>query len=448
YRGISQLLPGHYLLHSDGKIKISSYWEIPTASPDNELTEDQAVDQFRELFGKSVQRRLVSDVPVTAFLSGGLDSSIAVAEMANRYSGVVNTFTIGIEGVDPGDELAHARRVADHFSTRHTETLLTPDEFVAQMTPLTALRDAPLSVPNEIMISSMSRSIRDFGKVVLSGEGADELFGGYGRIFRSALDWARMREIGNHSLATTGSQAVENLVAKYGSISTEKLPEFFIGQYAYNAAPERSSVLAEDYWSDGSIDEQARQVFESAFSRVSHLEPEAQFLSVFVGLHLPSLLERLDRSTMAESIEGRVPFLDHEIVEFAMGLPLKFKMRWNSDDTERESKDLNSDQYSEKLDTTKWLIKEAYRDRLPEGIVERTKLGFPSPLNTVLREPLYKLAREVLLDQSTLASCFFNRAEIERLVLSDEPNISHHDAHKVWQLTEIGLWYQSTGVGA
>jgi asparagine synthase (glutamine-hydrolysing) len=443
YQEISQLLPGHFLLYKDGRIRVQSYWEIPSTPADITLTEDQAVEHFRKLFGKSVERRLVSDVPVTAFLSGGLDSSVAVAEMADRYSGTINTFTIGIEGGDLGGDLVHARSVADMYGTRHTEISLSPDDFVAQMEPLTALRDAPLSVPNEVMIASMAHSIRDYGKVVLSGEGADELFGGYGRIFRSALDWERMHDASRDVGGATRRVAVENLATKYGAVPTDNMPDFFVDQYAYNGIAERSAVLAEDFWSSGVADDSARATFHEAFSRVSHLEPQAQFLSVFLRLHLPSLLERLDRSTMTESVEARVPFLDHELIEFAQSCPINFKMRWNSRGAEQNSKELNSSQYSEKLDMTKWLIKAAYRDRLPSGVVDRVKVGFPSPLNTSLREPLYKLAREVLLDKSTVDSGFFNRDEIEQLVLSEDRDITHQEAHKVWQLTEIGLWYKS-----
>lgn len=446
YNEISQLLPGHYLVFSNGKIQIEKYWGIPTAGPDPEVDEAEAIERFRELFGRSIERRLVSDVPVTAFLSGGVDSSIVVAEMAQRYEGTVNTFTIGIEGFDPGNESLYAREVARMYGTHHNELVMTADEYVDLMVPLTRLRDAPLSLPNEIMISVMSKEIRKYGKVVLSGEGGDELGGGYGRIFRSALDWSRMQEInaaGRGGSHPWSGELIENLVAKYGSIRTDDLATFFLQQYSYNSIEERASVLHPDIWADGAADASARSVFESAFAEVAHLEPQAQFFWVFPRLHLQTVLERLDRSTMSESLEARVPYLDHEMVEFMQSLPVHLKSRWESDEAEGKARFLNSDQYSEKLDITRWVQKAAYRDQVPQGVIERVKVGFPTPVNTAMRKPLYKLAREVLLDRSARESGLFDNAEIDRLVLTDDPNLSHHEAFKVWLLVEIGLWHNS-----
>lgn len=446
YKEISQLSPGHYLSYSDGATQIQRYWRVPVTSANTEtvINEKEQCSIIREAIGSAVEKRLISDVPVTAFLSGGLDSSILVREMVKRYSGTVRTFTIGVDDYDPGGESIHARSVSEYCNTEHFEMNLSSQAYVDLIAPLIALRDGPLGVPNEVLIYAMSKAVREHGKVVLSGEGADELFGGYGRIFRSGLDWTRMQLLANKQI---GSSSVEqtlrqNLLQKYGTTTSPSVVDHFLGQYAYTQPALRSTLLHPDVWKEAQAVNVSKILFDAAFAEVEHIEPQSRFLWIFTAIHLPGLLERLDRSTMAASIEGRVPFVDHEVVETALNIPLNLKLKWKSEDARRHAQSLNSDQISESLDITKYILRAAYRDQLPKSVLERKKVGFPVPLNGSIRGPLFKLAREVLLDRSTLQSGLFQDTELEKMV-ETEHQTDHRSAINVLMILGVAIWYNN-----
>ncbi len=446
YKEISQLRPGHYLSYSDGNTRIQRYWKAPITSANTGpvINEEEQCSIIREKIGSAVEKRLISDVPVTAFLSGGLDSSILVAEMVKRYPGTVRTFTIGVDNYDPGGESIHARSVSEYCGTEHFDMKLSSQAYVDLISPLVALRDGPIGVPNEVLIYAMSNALGEHGKVVLSGEGADELFGGYGRIFRSGLDWTRMQAAANKQFGCSSlEQALrQNLLQKYGTTNPPSVVDHFLGQYAYTPPVVRSTLIHPDVWNQAQAENMAKLQFDAAFTEVEHIDPQSRFVWIFTTMHLPGLLERLDRSTMAASIEGRVPFVDHEVVEHALNIPLNLKLKWKSEDARRKAQHLNSDQISETLDITKYILRAAYRDQLPKSVLERKKVGFPVPLNGSLRDPLFKLAKEVLLDSSTLQSGLFQQTALEKMV-ETEHNTDHASATNVLMVLGIAIWYNN-----
>ena len=446
YREIQALSPGHYLIFEDGKLSVQQYWEIPVVAAPPDHGEAFYQQGIRDKLKQAVKRRLVSDVPVCCFLSGGLDSSIIAYEMAALQSEPINTFAIGFADDPAGNELHYARLVAEHCRTQHTEILLRTDAYLERLPELVRLRDAPLSVPNEIAIYEMSLQLKQTATVVLSGEGADELFAGYGRIFRSPLDFQRMQLLQSDEQVLNGparEALTSNLRSKYGSLAIRDELTHFLQQYEYCSFNERRRWLDDGLWAATDNDCYCRQVFADAFSTAVPLDLHRRYMWVFEKLHLVGLLQRLDSSTMAASVEGRVPFVDHELVEFAMAMALHYKLRWRSDGHMVMASLLNSDQISETYDVTKYILRSAYRGLLPDAVLDRRKVGFPVPLHHMMGVGFLDYTRSVLLDSSIAQSGLFNTSAVRKLLMQPGSFKEHREALKVWMLLNLALWYNA-----
>jgi asparagine synthase (glutamine-hydrolysing) len=290
----------------------------------------------------------------------------------------------------------------------------------------------------------MSREFGGGAKVVLSGEGADELFGGYGRIFRSALDYQRLQLLksGDGDVSGSARDALEaNLHSKYaGPVAGDELSHF-LQQYEYCSFDERSHWLNADLWSSTDNDRYCRQVFAEAFREAESLELHQRFMWVFEKLHLVGLLQRLDSSTMAAGVEGRVPFVDHELVEFVVSMPLRYKLRWRSQGHMLVASLLNSDQISETYDVTKYILRAAYKDILPDAVIERRKVGFPVPLQRMMGAGFIERARDVLLDPSIARGDLFDGPALQELLKRPDVFDVHRTALKVWMLLNLAIWH-------
>ena len=253
-----------------------------------------------------------------------------------------------------------------------------------------------------------------------------------------------MQAIANKQIGKNGleQELRQNLLQKYGTTNSPSVVDHFLAQYAYTPAAVRATLLHPDVWNEGRAEKVSKTLFNAAFTEVDGIEAQSKFLWIFTTMHLPGLLERLDRSTMAASVEGRVPFVDHEVVEHALNMPFNLKLKWKSADARRQAQSLNSDQISENFDVTKYILRAAYRDQLPKSVLERKKVGFPVPLNGSLRDPLFKLAREVLLDSSTLHSGLFQQAAREKIV-ETEHKTDHQSAINVLMLLGVAIWYNN-----
>jgi len=389
FDGITQLLPGHRLVvEAGGSPRIERYWEIPADRETLELDDATAIAMVTETLDRAVEARLVADVPFGAYLSGGLDSSLVVALMAKKHSFPIKTYSTGFEE-DGYNEFPYARMVADAYKTQHTEILLTQDRYFELLPRLIRYKDAPLGVPNEVPLWQMSEVLKKDITVVLSGEGADELFGGYGRIFRSAL---QLEERGFS-----------------GDVASE-----FLKLYGYFGETALSSYLSNDLLADSTAMAHGRDTLRAAFDAVRHLPPVRQFLWVFQKHHLPGLLQRLDTTTMAAAVEGRVPFVDHHLVELGHRLPTSLKLRWKSDAAARDAASLTADKISEIYDTPKWVLRQVGLNLLPEAVVTRKKVGFPVPLGKWLGGKLKQTASEVLLSDKARQRGIINAPAIER----------------------------------
>ena len=360
FRSVRQLPAGHKMVISDDRFEVQRWWRL-RYDPKPALTLAQAADDVEDLMRTAVKRRLVSDVPLGCFLSGGLDSSTVLSFMSELSDEPVRTFSIGFDEGWASDELPAARSTAQAFGTRHHEIRLGPDEFLRLMPTAVWHRDEPLAEPSEIPLLALSRMAREHVTVVLSGEGGDELFGGYpkyrvdalldraGRAGRAVLGEHTLRGLaGWHRLPRRARMAVAALAT---AAPGERWPAWF--------GADRQAGLSSD----------GLRPLDSVLADIdAGLDPLDRMLALDVETYLvDNLLVRGDKMTMAASIEGRMPLLDHDLAEYAARLPGQLKASpWR----------------------TKIVIREVARRRLPASLLSRKKVGFAVPVASWFRGSL------------------------------------------------------------
>ncbi len=402
FKGIYQLPAGHYLtISADMEIKIESYWELPSEfNFDKEYNEDEIYSLFKEEVNNSIKRRMLADVTVGAYLSGGVDSSL-IAAITSKYSeGSVNTYTIGFPELN---EFEYARLVADRYKTNHHEIVMDEVDYFKMMEEIIKYKDAPLGVPNEIPLAQMSQVLKRDITVVLSGEGADELLGGYGKIFRSPFDFVNVDKN-----------------------KKDDFYSYFIEKYEYVPRSIRNKYLKCKYPLRKEFDD----AIKADFSNKSNEENVFRF---FYKYHVKGLLQRVDITTMYASVEARVPFLDHELVEYCFkSVPYDLKLKWNSDEEKRLASTKPASWYSEALDKPKYLLRRYALELLPEIVVTRKKTGFPVPLNNWFPE-LEQLTKDLLCDSKWFDSDAINE-------LCDDCKSNERAGQLLWMFLNIEIF--------
>lgn len=444
FKGIYSLPPGHVLeIPHEAKTRIIEYWN--PVSHFNEQQNDRGeayyLEQLENTLISSVKYRMIADVPVGAYLSGGVDSSLVVALMTKQTGPNVKTFTIGFD--EPGyNEFNYARIVADKYQTDHHEIILKGSNYLHTMEQLIGYKDAPLSVPNEVPLFEMSKELKNHITVVLSGEGADEIFGGYGRIFRSCYDLYRSLH-SYKSLLSKEDQNIftNNFAAKYGKSAFCSEIDHFLNIYSYTSKSEKSNLLSPDF-NINAMESVLSSYFESWFNKLQSDTYENKMMYTFERVHLLGLLQRVDMTTMATSVEARVPFVDHRLVEFAFQIPFKYKLKWNSQQSIASSQTLMSDKISEVHDTPKYILKKLSEKYLPTEVIYRKKMGFPVPLNSWFGGEFNSYAREQLMSQKARGRGIYNLHTIESWLGNDSVMSNHANAMKIWMLINIELFLQ------
>jgi asparagine synthase (glutamine-hydrolysing) len=415
--GIEKLEPAHVLTVSPGREpRLTRYWDLDCTS-DHSRTEEEVIAELRDLLDESVRLHLVSDVPLGAFLSGGVDSSSVVATMARLTPGRIKTFSIGFKEADY-DELPYARQVARELGTEHHELVLEPD-VVGIVQELAWHLDEPFGDSSAIPTYMVSKLASEHVKVALSGDGGDELFAGYDRYRVEARERIYERVLA----------PVRPLVRAAGRLSPQ-------GMKGRNLLRHLSLAGAERYLDAATLfrrDEKAQLFHPDALARCSGYDPwhdhaerlrgaKGHWLSALQYLEVSShlaldILTKVDRASMAHSLEARVPLLDHKLIEFAAAIPPGLKLR---------------------KDTTKYIFKRALEDRLPAHVLHRPKKGFAIPLGRWFRGPLGEFARELLLSARSQQRGVFNAAYIERLLKQNDGgrDIGLH----LWTLLSFELW--------
>ncbi len=441
FNKIKSLDPGYYLEVSGPNVKKYQYWEIPINENNEDRGEKFYINRLREIMASSVKYRMRSDVPVGAYLSGGLDSSITVALMSNIIETPINTFTIGFneEGFN---EFGYAKQVADKYQTNHHCMTMSSTDYIENMVKLISYKDAPLSVPNEPALYVMSKELKKHITVVLSGEGADEIFGGYGRIFRSPYDYQRLKELeksNNTSNSETDKLLQRNLDKMYEGNKFKSDQEHFLFLYNYTNWDDKQEFLHPDILEFLNYDEQLRNIFAVEFDKIKNINIYDKYMWIFEKIHLVGLLQRVDMTTMATSVEARVPFVDHRLVEFAFTIPIKYKLKWRSQTDKATACSYNSDQISEKYDIPKYILKKTFENDLPKEVVWRKKMGFPVPVHKWLGDDFNDFAKEILLDKRAQNRNFYNK-NMEKIINNKQLFSNHKFGIKIWMLVNMELW--------
>ncbi|MEI6139838.1 MAG: asparagine synthase (glutamine-hydrolyzing) [Mariniphaga sp.] len=353
FNNIFQVKSASYLLFSNKIESIEkTYWILPKLNFDESYDEISIINETEKQICEAVNRWLIADVKVGAYLSGGVDSSLMTALLTKYINKQIDTYTIGF--LDKGfNEFEFAQVVAKRYFTNHREFILEPSNYFDELERLIGYKDAPLGVPNEVPLATMSTNLSNDITVVISGEGADELFGGYGRIFRSAFDFK------NHN------KNIKNVFYYY-----------FISLYEYVNRDTRDKYLKNE--------QNYRSYFDNELITdfILHKNEENIF-RFFHTYHIKGLLNRLDMTTMQTSVEARPPFLDYKLIEFVyQHVPYSLKLKWIHSDSESNAEHLYSQEYSEKLDIPKYILKVISEKYLPKEIIYRKKMGFPVPLTT------------------------------------------------------------------
>jgi len=426
--GIAKLMPGHVLTVSPGRApRVTPYWSLRFA-PDRSATEAEWVERLRSALDQSVRERLVSDVPVGVFLSGGLDSSAIAATAARVSPGTkLKTFSVGF-AERSYDERPFAREVARQYDTEHHEIVFAPEHVLVLLDDIGRLLDEPLVDPSFMPLYLLSRLARHTVTVVLSGDGGDELFCGYPTFLAErAIRWVQRLP---HPIVATAARLVDRLPpsAAYGSV------DFLLRQF-FRGLPHRSDARTQlllggvPAWEQSTLwSPEVREVCAGfdpyselmlAIHRSGIVDSFERLIYQHVRFYLAGQnLATVDRASMACGLEVRAPFLSTAIVDLASRIPSGWKVRgW----------------------TTKYIVKRALRDRLPADVLRRRKQGFGVPLAAWLRGPLRPVLDERLARERVARQGLFDAAAVRRLV--DEHVAGVKDHRKVlWALLMLDAW--------
>lgn len=409
FQGVYKLPPAHYFVYENNKLEISRYWMVNFEEEGGKQLEEWA-DEIERVFDDSVRAHKISDVEVGSFLSSGVDSSY-VACSAN----VDKTFTVGFEQ-HKYNEIDYAKELSKYIGVKNINKIISPEEFWDNFAKIQYHMDEPLADPAAVALYFVCKIASEHVKVVLSGEGADELFGGY-NVYKDPVENALYEKI---------PYGVRKLVAKFLSLFGErrginyfirrgqKVEERFIGNAYMFKKREREKILKAPVYASS-----ADKICKPFYDMVKNKDDvtKMQFIDLNMWM-VGDILLKADRMSMANSLELRVPFLDKKVVEVSRKIPLKFRVN-------REN--------------TKFALRRAALRRMPKQVADKQKLGFPVPIRVWLKtDKYYNIVRKAF--KSEVASEFFNVSEILKL-LENHKNGKKDNSRKVWTIYTFIVWY-------
>ena len=430
FKSIGKLLPGHILIAGPKDVEVRSYWNVRyRVAPDDPRSENAIAAELRARLKESVRMRLISDVPLGVFLSGGMDSSAVTALMSEvAAASEIKTFSIGFKEKS-FDELGWAGQVARHFGTKHTEFVVESGQVRELVPVLMRYLDEPLADASIIPTYLISRLAREHVTVALAGDGGDELFAGYDTY--KAYKWARLyRKVPRFIRNGLVKPAVGLLPASAKRLSFEFKAKKFIAGIDY--PPEIANTI---WWGAYPPAERGRLLSpefvsalrEDPFAPIAfHLrngdatDPLDRVCYLDLKLYLQDdLLVKVDRMSMASSLEIRVPFLDYTFVDFATAIPNRLKLKGME---------------------TKYILKKAIGPSLPPAILKRPKIGFDIPLGVWMREELRDFVRDVLAPERLRAQGYFDAGYVQR-ILKEHMEGSHNHRQRLWPLVIFQFWH-------
>lgn len=423
FKNVKRLLPGHFMIWKDCNLKIEKYWDVSFEPKHEAKSDTEFIEEWRELFKESVKLRLMADVPLGMFLSGGIDSSAIAAMMAEMVAEPIKTFSVGFKERE-ANEFEYARIVSNKFQTEHHEITITPEQFFDELPNLIWHEDEPLGFIASVPLYFVSRLAQEHVKVVLTGEGSDELLGGYGRYYKTLQ------------------------LIKYGEKYEKLTPDFFrkivknnvenlpLGRKLERTFLSRVADIENLYFDNFAIftkEMQKHLLTNETKAKISETNPYAELhrwlaetdaenlldkiLYADSKTYLHELLMKQDQMSMAASIESRVPFLDHELVEYTARLPENLKIRGRE---------------------TKWILREAMKGILPDEILNRPKMGFPVPVGNWFRNQFKHVVDEFVLSERALTRGIFNADFVHEIVKRHNAGENHDE--RIWFLVNFEMW--------
>ncbi|HYK85272.1 MAG TPA: asparagine synthase (glutamine-hydrolyzing) [Ktedonobacteraceae bacterium] len=422
FANIYKVQPGHWMLFVGETVRDECYWDYRF-----EKTECLPVEEYmkgiRQHITCAVEERMIADVPLGAMLSGGVDSSIIVGTMSQLSRQPVKTFAVGFD-VPEYSELPYARLVAERFGTEHHELVVKSADMVAYWPLLTWHRDEPVSEPSDLGVYLISKLARQHVKVVLSGEGGDELFGGYPKY---VFDWlARYYHVlpsqVRNSIITPMLESLPYGMRKLKMAArtlSEPAPQRWLSWFGIFNGRLKEALLAEESKAD--IDMDASRIFRQWLEQHPQRDDLSSMLYLDTKVWLPdNLLMKGDKMTMAASLEGRIPLLDSKLIEYAASIPSHIKV---------------------KPFKAKYLLKQAYADFLPEEILTRKKMGFNVPTGTWFRGSQRQLITQLLLSEQARGRGLFNEAFVAHMLREHLEGRTNYQA-QLFILASLELWFR------
>jgi asparagine synthase (glutamine-hydrolysing) len=433
FTGIHRLLPGHLLVFEDGRVTTKRWWDVPVASRDSRtasLSDREAIGRFRERLEDAVRSRLMADVPLGMFLSGGIDSSAIAALMAGMIDRPLQTFSVAFEQ-RAFSELEYARQVARAVGADAHEIVINESDFFGALPALVWHEDEPIAHTSSVPLYFVSRLAREHVKVVLTGEGSDELLAGYAKYPRALVNWRAGRlwqlapEAVRQFVSETLLPRLPSRVARYAGRSFFAMPytpeAMFFDNFAAMGIG-RQAALLDARLAQRSMPASAYGPSRAYFDALpSSSETLDRLLYTDIKTYLVELLMKQDQMSMAASIESRVPFLDHHLVEFAAALPARMKLRGL---------------------TTKWILRQAVADLLPRDVLARPKMGFPVPFSLWMQGPWAQVVRDVLFDRRARERGLVNHRALGQLMDAHAVGTTR-GGDSIWALLNLELWYRT-----
>lgn len=421
FHGIYALQPGYIMLCSPDGVKSRRYWDLSFAHRTQD-SEEECVAKLETLLLECVKSHLMSDVPFGAFLSGGLDSSTVVALMSTLLNQPVKTFSVGFEGQSERNELPYARLVSECFGTDHHEVIVQAQDMINLSGTLVWHQDQPIADPSSLGNYLVAREAARHVKMVLTGEGGDELFAGYARYSGERFS-PLFRASGIGPLLQSIARPIPGMRRAKMALFALSIPDEvsrMTNWFALFNRDAKADLLSERVQRE-CMEADTREVFAEHLNRTDAVEPLNRMLYVDSKLWLPDdLLARGDKLAMAVSLEARVPLLDHKLVEFAATLPPSMKLRGL---------------------TQKYLLKKVSSRWLPDTIVKRKKQGFPIPMAEWFRTEARSFLRDNLSSETIRNRGLFNPTYVEQLIRDNESGRMSYGP-QLWALLNVELWYQ------
>ena len=419
FRGVRKLMPGCYAIWEKGALREKNYYRPPdrevfAAAP---LPADP-VGVFLDKLGEAVNIRMISDVPFGAFLSGGIDSSAIVGLMSRHSAQPVKTFSVGFAEACYS-ELGYAKTIAEQFKTDHYELVVSQHHLMQYLPELARFRDAPVAEPSDIPIYLLAKEARKTVKMVLTGEGSDEFLGGYPKhVYERYAGWYQtVPGFIRHGLLEPLAQALpyrfQRAKTAILNLGLERFEERMPRWFGALSDAERMQLVAmsapANHTSGVQFDSPSAN---SALRRILHFDQTSW---------LPdNLLERGDRMTMAASLEGRMPFMDHELAAFVSNLPDKYRVRGH---------------------TTKWILREAMKRLLPAAILQRPKVGFRVPVNEWFQGSMREYLYEHLKSASSLTAGYYQTAMLDKIFTDHVTGRQNHEK-LLWSMLNLEIWHR------